>query len=431
MNEKHDPKTLRNADFATLTMKAHSEVACVLVDRWANDLIAYQFQIGERKNKPNAKGLDGIKQTIGAVVADLLIATLNEDADGWCFRPSKVSAFKGTMAASRPYEAIKKHWPTFGLLEVKNGFRGSDDFDGQTYHPDTSSYLWATRLRATDLLLGKLAEAGITPITIGQHFIDSDNSHQPVILRAEKVKGQRDGRPMKIDDTPKSRKLVSGVNGINDYLSRWEFSFGPAPLLYRIYNDGDLYRFDWNYGGRLYGPKHSYLNWSPSLRNEIKINQDPVTHIDISACQLTLLHGLMSQNIDTEDDPYHIDGFDRNQIKKVVNMMIGAGSASFRGLQWEQSKEAIEVKTAVLQKHPILEQIEETEWSSKTLQAVEADILVETLINLRERHDIPALPVHDCIIVRRQDVEKGKMEFSKAFFDRVGLAPRLTVDHNK
>jgi len=79
------------------------------------------------------KALASFEATKAALVADLLIAQRNQEAEGFCFRSSDRDKFKKTLAESRPYEALKVAWKELGLLDVIEGFRGSDDFDGEIY----------------------------------------------------------------------------------------------------------------------------------------------------------------------------------------------------------------------------------------------------------------------------------------------------------
>lgn len=422
-----DPSVLRAARYAPLNMMALSDTAREVTKSLSQETYAHEFQNGTRQRKATKAAIDSFQQTIGALIADLLTATLNEEAEGYCYRSSNISGFRESKASSRQYQCLLNNWPAMGLLEVVNGIRGTDDWEGEKYHPDTSSFNWATRLRATPKLLNLLADHGISSTNLGLHFIADATKHLPVILRGEKKAGSKRGEMLRIEKTDKANKIESDVREINSFLGQWNFSFGPAPLLTRIFNDGDLHEFDWNFGGRLYGPEYSYLNWSPLLRKDITIEGSPVNEIDVSACQLTLFYGLSGEPLDLTTDPYSIDGLPRDEVKKMVNLIIGNGKLPSEGGRWDQSIKSKSAENQILDVHPILKGLHKSKLTSTRLQAVESDILVDTLLALKREHGIPALPIHDCIIVRSDDIEVARSVYSGAFQIRAGITPRLSI----
>ena len=421
-----DGSILREAKFAELELVPHSDAAKALAVALEDQTIEFLFASGARKNKFRDDDLVRFKSTLSALAADLLVAALNEEAEGFCYRHSKNDNFKNTVAEYRPYKALKSAWADLGLIEVIDGFMGSSDWDGERYHPKTQSFMWATRLRAKSPLLEMMSEYGITPTTVGQHYKIAKAQFAPIILKAEKSKGGRSGKVLDLDDTAKLRQLRADVNEINEFLSAWEFNFGPAPLLHRIYNDGDLYDFDWNYGGRFYGPRYCYLNWPSALRSEITINGDPVCEIDISACQLTLIYGVLNEPLDLTSDPYQIEGLSRDDVKKAINLIIGLGKVPSDDWGKYDNTKFNQIKHAALGKHPVLIKLEYSQLGSKRLQAVESDIVSAALLSLARDHSIPALPVHDCLIVRQTDAAKAARVLSDSFAQIAGIKPRLS-----
>ncbi|WP_295512956.1 hypothetical protein [uncultured Sulfitobacter sp.] len=423
---KIDPEVLREAEFAELELIPHSDEAMALERALSNQTQTYLFSEGIRKRKFKEDALARFKSTLSALVADLLVAALNEEADGFCFRPSNRAGFKDTVAESRHYETLKSAWSDLGLIEVIDGFRGSSDFDSERYHPETSSFMWATRLRAKPLLLEMMSGYGISPTTVGQHYKIAQAQFAPIIVKAEKSQGEKSGKVLDPDDTAKLCQLRADVNEINEFLSAWQFNFGPAPLLHRIYNDGNLYDFDWNYGGRFYGPRYCYLNWPSDLRKDITINGEPVYEIDISACQLTLIYGLLKEPLDLTLDLYQIEGLARDDVKKTINLIIGLGEVPSDDWGKYDNTKFNQIKHAVLGKHPILTKLEDSQLSSIRLQAVESDIISDAMLALARDHLIPALPVHDCLIVRRTDAATAARVISDSFAKIAGIKPRLS-----
>ncbi|WP_176250210.1 hypothetical protein [Sulfitobacter sp. HGT1] len=420
------PEVLRKAEFAEFELVLHSDAAEALEHFLSDQTQAYLFSSGLRKRKFKDDALVRFKRTLSALAADLLVAALNEEAEGFLFRPSKRDDFKNTVAESRHYDTLKSAWADLGLIEVINGFRGSSEFDGDRYHPETSSFMWATRLRAKPSLLKVMSEHGITPTTIGQHYKIAQSQFAPIIVKAEKLKGEKSGKVLNPDNTGKLQQLRAEVNEINEFLATWEFNFGPAPYLHRIFNDGDLYDFDWNYGGRFYGPRYCYINWPSALRADITINGEPVCEIDISACQLTLVYGLLNEQLDLPTDPYLIEGVARDDVKKAINLIIGLGKVPRDDWGKYDNTKFNQIKHAALGKHPILMKLEDSQLGSTRLQAVESHIVSNSMLALAREHSIPALPVHDCLIVRKSDAAKAAMVLSDSFSKIAGIKPRLS-----
>lgn len=424
---KADPEVLRKAEYAEFRMIPYSDAAKALEQALTDQTQGYLFASGIRKRKFKDDALTRFRSTVSAFVAELLVAALNEDAEGFCYRSSNRAGFSKTVAESRHYDALKSAWAGLELIEVVDGFRGSDDWDGDRYHPETSSFMWATRLRAKPSLLHLMYELGITRATIGQHYVIAQAQAVPIIVRSEKLQGDRNAKLLEPEDTAKLHQLRSDVNEINDFLATWDFNFGPAPYLHRIYNDGDLYDFDWNYGGRFYGPSYCYLNWPSELRAGITIGGSPVKQIDISSCQLTILYGLLGEPLDLSSDPYLIDDLPREEVKKTINLMIGLGRVPDDTWGKYDNTKLNSIKHRIIEKYPVLNQLVSSGLNSKRLQAFESDIICKAILALGRQHNVPSLPVHDCLIVRIEDVEQAKAELTEAFHSFVGLKPRLKV----
>ena len=369
-----------------------------------------------------------MRSTIAALLGDLLVAALNTEAHGFSFRESDKSLFKYTMAESRHYETLRTVWVALGYMELVNGFRGSDTWDdGDRYYPNSGTSNWHSRLRATPKLLDLLSGYGVTPLTTARHFQRNLAMSQPVVLKASK-KGAGEGRRLSFEKTAHVKRLEAEVTEINAYLVNHLFSFGPAPYLYRSFSNGDVTGFDWNLGGRFYAAGKSYLNWSSEERRQMTIGGDPVLEIDITACQLTLLHALMDEPLDLCVDPFLIEGMDRATAKKTFNVIVGLGHVPKDDEKDRTSEQHVRDRQLLVTRFPILDRIEAEGWNSLKLQTYDADIMADALLNLFRRHNAPALPVHDCLIVRVQDADVAEEVFIEAFKKKVGIEPVLTRD---
>ena len=212
----------------------------------------------------------------------------------------------------------------------------------------------------------------------------------------------------------------------------------------RIYHDGRM-----DAGGRLYGL------WTASGeddRLEATIDREPVCEIDICASQPTLLscllgiklQGLQKDNtwndvyaelsrlaylnwewtVVTDDiDPIDLIKFNRKIAKLVIMEMIGTGNVDKptpspslveeTGLTDEGWKR---FKKDLIKAVPALKQLEPRYGADGKVDGYingagflsyhEAEIMMLTLEALKEE-DLPAYPVHDCLIVRHLDLDRS------------------------
>ena len=72
------------------------------------------------------------------------------------------------------------------------------------------------------------------------------------------------------------------------------------------------------------------------------------------------------------------------------------------------------------------------DWSSgdigwSNLMFIESQIIISTILELMNDHNIPSLPVHDCIVVRKSDQELAMRTLSEQFYKQTGEVPKLKV----
>lgn len=414
------PEELRAAKMATLMMTPYSNEASAAVDALFDQTVAFQKTQGTRNRAPNAHNAQTMKATIGALIGDLLEASLNVDSGGYCYRASHKDKIKDTLATSRHYEKLKLDWSEMGLMEVVNGFQGTDDFDGKIYRPTSPHKRPATRLRATPLLLKQLADFGITPQSVAQHFRSEQKQSDPVVLKAPNIKGIAQGKVLtKYEKSATYAAIEADMIEINSFLSEWEYSFGMPPELYRVFNEGTTEGYQWDFGGRFFGPGSSYINWKSEARKSILIGGEPTVEIDIKACQLTILHGLFGLNYEVGVDLYQIDGEDREEVKQLIIKIVGKGRVGrLKGPLVEK----------VLDRFPFLNELEARGLNTLRLQAIDSAIMNETLLILKRQFGIPALPVHDCIIVRAGDIDTAMIIFGDVFCSHIGIRPTFKVE---
>ena len=85
------------------------------------------------------------------------------------------------------------------------------------------------------------------------------------------------------------------------------------------------------------------------------------------------------------------------------------------------------VEKVVLEHFPLMRDWpkQEVRWSN--LMFIESEVIIGTMQELMLQYQVPSLPVHDCIIVRKSDQELGMSILSEQFRKIVGIEPRLKV----
>lgn len=300
----------------------------------------------------------------------------------------------------------------------------------------------------TDRMIELAAEHAVTIDTWGTHWTCfTEGRAQPssdtprLALRRTRERKGRTKQPTEdlvFDETaPAPQRLLNDIERVNSYLRTQSISGVAFPGLRRIFNNGDEPNYAWNKGGRYYSLRggHRYEAWSSERRREsITINGEAVTEVDLRASHVTLLHGLLNQPFDANDDPYTIKGWPRGVIKAWVSQAIGASNS--RPFQWSDDAEDAyederpgrwldnefavrEVGAAVIDRHPTLLDLEVCGIDTLDLQYHEAEILRSAMETLMFERDIAVLPMHDALIVPMSAAEEAKGVLEQAFVDYV------------
>ncbi|OWV41799.1 hypothetical protein CDZ95_16930 [Mameliella alba] len=428
---------LRNAQQAQLFWRAKSESAKALAEKMAEMTQDQEFELGLRKRLRNRDAWKSLVRSISTWVAALVRHSQNAESAGYLYCPSGQQHLEGTLMEDRSFRAIRNTWQALNLLEV-----APDCFIVQTFEgAETGKRRFASRYRATPKLLKLTANHGITAETFSEHFYDDAKDRKILKLRAtsERAGPHKDkGKVMSFRRTPKTRKLESQVQELNTYFSEQRFGGIPAPQLQRIFNNGDDPAFNWDMGGRLYavGPGN-YQSLKLAQRRTITINGEPSCEIDISASHLTLVHGLLKEPLDLSCDPYEIQGVPRLLVKKALVTMIGTGKPLKRwprGAKSEFTEDTgnkfptitgKQVSQILLRRFPCLNRMADAALDWSKLQFIEAEVLLRAMLCLKSQLDVPALPVHDSLIVPVSAAEACEQEIKRAFEGMCGLSPRL------
>jgi hypothetical protein len=210
-------------------------------------------------------------------------------------------------------------------------------------------------------------------------------------------------------------------------------------------------------GGRLYG---RWTNKKSEKRLEATIDGEPILSLDIAASQPTLLSALLGVKLKIPADGIWYDVYteltnlwhfrvqgelpyeERDQIikrnrtiaKGVVMELIGTGNVNkakpstalvektnLTLEEWDYFKaKLIEAVPAMLKLWPRYDSQGNVSGyinGPAFLMYHESEIMMRTLERLRDDHDVPAYPVHDCLLVKEKDWEVGLTTFSQTISD--------------
>ena len=188
-------------------------------------------------------------------------------------------------------------------------------------------------------------------------------------------------------------------------------------------------------GGRYFG---SWSNRQSYLRGQMQIDKEPIAHIDINACQPTLLSSLYGEKLNlggattwqdlyglivdlylpeflNSSDPFKVQ---RKKLKAVTTELIGYGSAekqkpstdTVRKFNVPNQKNRFPeewdaYKAALMAAVPAMRHLNQDYINGPGLLTFhESEALRKTMSNLAAL-GIPSYPMHDCIIVKQSDVD--------------------------
>lgn len=265
--------------------------------------------------------------------------------------------------------------------------------------------------------------------------------HEPlVVLHGQRVRvGARklDAPDLPVDLTQRDvARFEADLQDLNAFLRQQDISGFAFAGLRRIWNNGDLPGFAWQWGGRFASLPggNAYETMSAERRlKRIRINGSPVAEVDIRACHLTLLYGLLREPLNPDQDPYAIAGLPRDVVKAWVGQAIGGGRTDFArwsprakekyaevtdGRSLSADFKARDVGAQVLGRHAVLKRLKADELDSVSIMFHEAEVLASAIHHLRLQ-GLPALPIHDGLIVPVADVGAAKGAMAMAFAARL------------
>ena len=199
------------------------------------------------------------------------------------------------------------------------------------------------------------------------------------------------------------------LSAYDDFMGTVATTIGSSPVhpsqlsLTRIFSKGSF-----KLGGRLYAP---IQNYTKQTRKYFYLNGEPTIEIDYSSIHPHMLYHKERLEFGG-DDPYVIEGFDRDAVKVAFNVMLnskglGANKSAAKAISNalscdEETAEALE--TAIQALHSPIAHYFNT-GIGLTLQRRDSDIallVINTFVNELNR---PIICVHDSFVVSVRDTE--------------------------
>lgn len=415
-----------------LYLKLHTQPCSAKAEIMVSALAAKIHAVIGIPERPNKK----FAFAVGATVSDLLKAQAASPSRH-CQRHMSAGSFTGCKVGYRPFLRLLNLMEESGLVEVEKGqwFRRSADGAGKL-----------TAIRATSNLLRFAMTHGITPSNSGDHFKPLPRPKAipaPVKLSRERIwiRGIKQPKSMMVIDhrDMKAQELAVQVNRLNAYFAEQDIAPDRHHAFERRFHNGDVCGFDWNKGGRIYSVGESFQHMKPEERATTLINGESTVEIDIGASHVRCFYGLSGQPLDPAVDPYSMAAFPREVVKDFVTMTLGhhkfqrawsprkKEEYAERGIDLQKSYPITKVRKAVLDHLSLLKGWEQSPMRWDDLQYVESRVIIECMEILAFVHDVPALPVHDSIIIPAGHKALAMDVLSRCFEKHTGAVPMLKV----
>jgi hypothetical protein len=434
-------------DYAALMNRAASPAARALVDSLEAEALEWEEGQASRTNK-RGKRAAGFHEAIERFTGDLLRAKADtligdEDATGRVYHSLNRGSFTGGPVAFRMFEPAMRALVALGyVLHEPGTSRYGDPFgDAPTWRERRQLKGTAPRFTVTDKLVQRAAAMGVTLEVIDEHFHVEPPAY-PVTLSARRSWSwgvKTSGERIDFKHTLHTDNMAAQVHALNEFLSHHTINGGVHYGFIRRFNEGDVAGFNWQWGGRLYSiTRRSYQHDHEAKRAQMTIDGEPVVEIDVSASYLTAFHAMIGERLDTSSDPYSRIPFKRSVVKTWLTIAFGRGKTTFR--QWPKSAPKQYAKRnggedlmayppravakAALAAYPALKRIGEPGVTWADLMFRESEAIIATALRLMD-FGIPALPVHDSIIVRVNDAKVATDLLFQHYRDQVGLPPLL------
>jgi hypothetical protein len=112
--------------------------------------------------------------------------------------------------------------------------------------------------------------------------------------------------------------MEAEVKELNRFLVSFDLDGAGFSGFRRMFHEGDIKGFDFQWGGRLYGVgDFNYQGIRKAERPNLLINGEAISEIDINASYLSILHGISGYPLPDREDIYDIGGGRPNNRKDM------------------------------------------------------------------------------------------------------------------
>jgi len=255
----------------------------------------------------------------------------------------------------------------------------------------------------------------------------------PIVLRSAKVRGR--AKNLYVPSGQAAGTCRSEMLRINKALARAQISSDFVRdgnlidtgdrWMRRIFNNNRL-----DHGGRLYGGFWQTMSEEDRL-SDIQLNGEPVASLDFDQCAVRTAYGLAGAQ-PPEGDLYCVPGLERYRdgVKVVLNAMLARSGEMARrpagsGKRFPRDLSLREIEEPIFRHHHAIRHLcyRGAAWE---LQFIESQVLVRALLQLIE-HDIPALPIHDCVLVPSSAAVAAERIMLQSFKDTTGVEGSIST----
>ena len=289
-----------------------------------------------------------------------------------------------------------------------------------------------TTIRAT----GKLLDA-VRSTEIRLSDVQRAEGQQRIVLTVRPPKRYAYGSRVSnswIDypETDETRRLRAEMDELNSFLSSRTITLrGELPPAFNLWRNFTLRSEadprDFNLHGRLYGGFWMVL--PEAERQHLRIDGEPVADLDFAAMFPSLAY-IRAGHPPPVGDPYAIRGLEAHRGAAKVAMSALLSSGPLRSLPPRVREELTEgwtlakLRKAVTDLHPALSGSLEQDLSLEFM-FTESRILMVALRDLMRR-GVPALPMHDGMMVPASKAEVGRRAMELASIEICGVAIAVT-----
>lgn len=407
------------------------------------DLVESFYTTSKRKRNKRVN----LPIAAGAIIADLLKA-VSHNPNGYSYRSMGTGTFSGEPIGYRHTKDFLESLAGNGFVEAQKGHKAAPR--------RASKEDRASTFIVTPKLLHLAAHHGVRPSDWHSHFRRCPTSKlvgKSILLKSSRGSNYRKrpgrGALMKVDyANPKVVAAAKQINEINAFFAdikitaivQGNITTDCLRGFRRIFNEGNKAGVDYNKGGRLYPIGGGYQNFEKEVRPSIELNGQPTVELDIRASHLTIVHALMGVPLDPETDPYLAVGYERGIAKAFVMQALGNKRLPSRwskpnkdrykadcGGDLQKDHPIAAVKRAISETFPLLANRDKCPFTWADLQYIESCAVIDCVHELATVHGIPALPVHDSIIVPEDAEAMARLILSRTFEHHVGVKPFLKV----